>query len=42
MEEWDSLLKKGIIGFYQCCEVTEIFLFNKKSKRICNLFTLLV
>jgi len=42
MEEWNSLSKKGNIGFYQCCEVTEIFLFNKKSKRICNLFTLLV
>lgn len=42
MEEWDSLLKKGNIGIYHCCEVTEIFLFNKKSKEICNLFTLLV
>ena len=41
MEDFDLLIKEGTIGFYQSCEITEIFMFPKDNNDfISNLFTL--
>lgn len=41
MEDFDLLIKEGNIGFYDSCEITEIFMFPKENnKNIFNLFTL--
>lgn len=42
LDDFKELIKKGNIGFYNSCEVTEIFLIKKKEKIIYNLFTLAV
>ncbi len=39
--EFTLLQTPGILGFYQSCEVTMIFIFNKKSKTTYNLYTLI-
>ena len=30
--DFDLLLKPGTIGFYQGCEITQIFIFDKATK----------
>jgi len=40
--EFNLLSKMGNIGFYESCEVTEIFLENKQEKEYFNFFTLVV
>jgi len=36
----EGLFKANSLGFYNCCEVTTIFLFNKKKKQTVNVFTM--
>ena len=41
MEDFNLLINEGTIGFYNSCEITEIFMFPKgKNEEISNLFTL--
>ena len=41
MENFELLIKDGNIGFYNSCEITEIYMFPKENnKAIYNLFTL--
>lgn len=39
-EEMGSFLKSGVIGFYNCIEIIEIFMF--KDRHVFNVFTILV
>jgi len=41
-EDFNTLIEQGNIGFYQSCEVTEIFLFQKQEKLVFNLFSIAV
>lgn len=38
--DFDLLLKPGTIGFYQGCEITQIFIFDKATKTAKNFFAL--
>ena len=38
--DFDLLITSGIIGFYQGCEITQIFIFNQQEKKVKNFFTL--
>lgn len=40
--QFELLKKEGVLGFYQSCEVTMIFVHNKISKRTYNLYTIVV
>ncbi len=40
--DFTVLSTAGNIGFYNSCEVTELFLFNKRNKTIFNFFTIVV
>jgi hypothetical protein len=40
--DFENLCKQGVIGFYESCEVTQIFLIEKSSKKIFNYYTLIV
>jgi hypothetical protein len=40
MSDFEQLLQPGILGFYQSCEVTQLFLHDNKSKTITNFFIL--
>ena len=40
MDDYNLLVSKGTIGFYNSCEVTEIFLHHKNEEDYFNLFTL--
>jgi len=42
MSDFDSLLKWGNIGFYSRCEITNIFVLDKKSGDVYNYFTVFV
>jgi len=42
LDDLGGLIKDGNIGFYSRCEITEIFVHNKETKKDSNLFTLLV
>ncbi|QSB12323.1 hypothetical protein JTI58_12220 [Lysinibacillus fusiformis] len=39
--EFTLLQTPGVLGFYQSCEVTMIFIYNKKLKTTYNLYTLI-
>lgn len=39
--EFTSLQTPGVLGFYQSCEVTMIFIFNNKLKTTYNFYTLI-
>ncbi|WP_413824355.1 VPA1262 family N-terminal domain-containing protein [Methanobrevibacter sp. UBA337] len=41
-EEYKLLTAKGNLGFYESCEVTEIYLKNKKNEENINIYTLVV
>lgn len=40
--DFETLTKTGNIGFYESCEITEIFVHDKENKNNFNLFTLCV
>ena len=40
--DFENLCRQGVIGFYESCEVTQIFLIEKSSKKIFNYYTLIV
>ena len=40
LDDFDFLLKDGVVGFYKTCEIYQIFLLNTKTKRIINYYTL--
>ena len=42
MDDFDFLLTNGNIGFYNQCEVIEIFAINQNTKRKFNIFTLII
>jgi hypothetical protein len=42
LKEYNLLIGKGNLGFYQRAEVTTIFAFNKKHKTPRNLYTIVV
>jgi hypothetical protein len=39
-DDFDILIKAGNVGFYQRCEVTEFFIYNKADQSILNLYTI--
>lgn len=39
--DFENLCRQGVIGFYESCEVTQIFLIEKNSK-IFNYYALIV
>lgn len=41
MSDFNTLLKPGTIGFYQSCEVTQIFLYNKKNNTVTHVYILI-
>ena len=41
MNDFELLTSKENLGFYKCCEVTEIFLFDKNLNNYFNLYTLI-
>jgi hypothetical protein len=41
MNAFDMLVEPGALGFYQSCEITEIFLCRKADKKVLNLYTLI-
>lgn len=42
MNEFEMFVEPGILGFYQSCEITEIYMCRKADKKILNLYTLVV
>lgn len=42
LQEYDKLVSCKSLGFYNCCEVTSIFLLKKDSKQTFNVFTIFV
>lgn len=42
MNAFDTLVEQGVLGFYQSCEVTEIYLCRKGDGKVLNLYTLMV
>lgn len=40
--EFNSLIQEGALGFYNRCEINEIVLFNRKTKKGYNYYTLAV
>lgn len=41
-EDYHLLTTDGAVGFYNSCEITEIFLFNKQDKSVSNIYTIAV
>lgn len=41
-EEFDLLLKSGIIAFYKSCEITQFYIIDKRSNEVANFYTLFV
>lgn len=42
MKDYKLLTTPGIIGYYQSCEVTEIFLYRKRDNTVSNFYTIVV
>lgn len=42
MKDYKLLTTPGIIGYYQSCEVTEIFLYRKTDNTVSNFYTIVV
>ena len=40
--DFKTLIKNGNVGFYQSCEITELFLTRKKDKTTFNFYTIAV
>lgn len=41
MKDFDMLAAQGVIGLYQSCEVTEIFIMTKGDSKFSNLYTII-
>ena len=39
-QDFDLLLTSGVAGYYQGCEITQVFIFDKRIKKINNFYTL--